>query len=82
MRLRTDVEMEWSGDEAVLHDRLLSRTLRLGRAAADAVRRLEQLEAPFPEELRLLLCLNSVEGAGADVIDRARRPRAQLRLDA
>jgi Fe-S-cluster containining protein len=81
MRLRADVELEWSGEEAVLHDRLLSRTLRLGRAAAEVVRRLPELREPFPEELRMLLCLNLVEGSGSDVIDRARRlSRGQIRL--
>jgi Fe-S-cluster containining protein len=81
MRLRPEVELEWSGEEAVLHDRLLSREVRLRRAAADVVRRLPELREPFPEELRMLLCLNLVEGAGEDVIDRARKlSRGQLRL--
>jgi Fe-S-cluster containining protein len=73
MRLRAEVEVEWSGEEATLRDTLFSRTLRLRGAAADVVRGLESLEAPYPEELRMLLCLNLVDGAGEEVVERARQ---------
>jgi Fe-S-cluster containining protein len=81
MRLRADVEVEPRGDELVVRDPLFSRTLRMSGAAAAAVRQLEELEEPFPDEVRMLLCLNLVEGAGAAVVERARKlRRGELRL--
>jgi len=73
MRLRADVEVEESGDEVVVRDPLFSRALRLRGAAAEVVRHFDALEAPFPNDVRMLLCLNLVEGAGAEVVERARR---------
>jgi hypothetical protein len=94
LKLRADVEVEWSDDAARLHDPVFDRDVRLGPMPASVVRlldgkrTLDQISAEsgrarseVDEALRTLVHLNLVDGAGAEIVERARRvQRGQEKL--